>query len=306
MAAATEKRLEDATAAERKELVKDSVSQLVGLYGITMAALLVLFVEQKCGPTAANPTVHQCTLEEDYNDLYEKAVLALNFLCLLVFVAANAIFWLRERFIIDHFSQDPDQPEDALPEELTAYPPFLDKLRKHNSRAYYAAEFMFVILLINFAVSSAVIVGKHYAGRTTIVGLLSNTFLCMMKIWSYRSIAKQCRTADSATSLFESANKILNTVADDKKFLPGVYDPESAKGGSKGGSKGAHAGGQKDGATGGPGSRASATPSPAPSAGNSSSRSSGSSRGSSRATPLPPPPPRELERRGGRRKGAMR
>lgn len=291
--AAATKRLAADRAAEKKELLTDSISQLVGLYGIVMAALLVLFVEQQCAPNANNPNVHQCTLNDDFNSWYEQAVLAVNFICLFVFVVANGIFWLRERFIIEHFSQDQDQPEDALPEELAAYPPFLAKLRQHNNRAYYASELMFVVLTVNFGVSAALILGKHYGGRVSVIGLLSNTFLCMSKIWGYRTLAKQCRNTDSAISLFESANKVLNAVADDKKFLPGIYDPESAHGGSK-----AYEGGgvhMEDVAAAGRGSRASdrppEPPSPAP--------SGGSSRGSSKVSlaQAPPPPPREFEKK---------
>ena len=86
-------------AAERKELLSDTISQAIGLYSIVMACLLALFVEQQCGPNESNPEVHQCSLNDDFHSLFEQAVLGVNFGCLLVFVAANAVFWLREKFM---------------------------------------------------------------------------------------------------------------------------------------------------------------------------------------------------------------
>jgi hypothetical protein len=272
-----EKRLSSEKAAERKELLADTVSQAIGLYSIVMACLLALFVEQQCGPNARNPEVHQCTLNDDFTSVFEQAVLGVNFGCLLVFVAANVIFWLREKFIIEHFQEDEDQPEDALPEEIAAYPAFLARLRAHNKRSYYAAELMFVALIVNFAVSAVLILDKHYAGRTSVVGLLSNTFLCLSTVYGYRSVAKQCCDTDMATSLFESEQKNANAIADDKKFMPGVYDVEGAA------------------AAKAP-AVAEAPPTPKLSARSSGGGSSGSAR-RGRAPP-PPPPPCEMERRG--------
>lgn len=216
--------------ADRKELVSDSVTQLVGLYSMTMAALLGIFVESTCAPNAVSSEVHQCGLE-DLKDgvVLQRATLAINFLCLLVFVAAEVAFWMRERFIIEHFEEDEERPEDALPEELLAYPAFSDQLQAHNKRSYLASEAMMAVLVVNFVVSAALILSPaHFAGKTSVVGLLSNTLLCAGKAWSYRGICKKCMETDSATSLFESEPKSSNAVAPDKRFAAGVYDPEAA------------------------------------------------------------------------------
>jgi hypothetical protein len=165
-----------------------------------------------------------------------------------------------------------------LPEEIAAYPSYLARLRVHNKRTYVAAEFMFVALLINFVISSVLILGKHYAGRTSVVGLLSNLFLCLGTTYGYRSTAKDCMSSDAATSLFESEPKNPNAIAEDKKFLPGIYDPESAPAPAKppvvvvAVTQAAKV----------------MTPSPAVSA-----RSAGTRRAQ---TQQPPPPPREMER----------
>ena len=97
--AAAEKRLKAEKEGERKELLADTVSQAIGLYSIVMACLLALFVEQQCAPNARNPETHPCTLDDDFDSLFEQVVLAVNFACLLVFVTANALFWLREKFM---------------------------------------------------------------------------------------------------------------------------------------------------------------------------------------------------------------
>lgn len=97
--AAAAKRLEEEREGERKELLADSVSQAIGLYSIIMACLLALFVEQQCGPNDSNPEIHQCSLDDDFRSFFEQLVLGVNFACLLVFVAANVVFWLREKFM---------------------------------------------------------------------------------------------------------------------------------------------------------------------------------------------------------------
>ena len=42
-------------------------------------------------------------------------------------------------------------------------------------------------LLVNFGLSGYLILDKRYAGRTSIIGLLSNTFLCLGKVYAYRT-----------------------------------------------------------------------------------------------------------------------
>ena len=49
------------------------------------------------------------------------------------------------------------------------------------------AQLIFVALLANFGLSAYLILSKHYAGRTSIIGLLSNTFLCLGKVYGYRT-----------------------------------------------------------------------------------------------------------------------
>ena len=95
--------------------------------------------------------------------------------------------------------------------QIAAYPAYLYKLRVQNKRAYYASEvrhaaslsaplilpltrtltrptqLAFVALLVNFGLSGYLILDKRYAGRTSIIGLLSNTFLCLGKVYGYRT-----------------------------------------------------------------------------------------------------------------------
>jgi hypothetical protein len=90
-------------------------------------------------------------------------------------------------------------------------------------------QFIFVALLANFGLSGVIILDKHYAGRTSIIGLLSNTFLCLGKVYGYRTLAKQSIDNDFAISLFESQAKNANTIEPDKQFKDGVYCPDGAE-----------------------------------------------------------------------------
>jgi hypothetical protein len=85
-----------------------------------------------------------------------------------------------------------------------------------------------MVLLVNFGLSASLILDKRYAGRTSIIGLLSNTFLCLGKVYGYRTLAKQSMDTDMAISLFESEAKNKNTIEPDKRRVPGVYDEAGA------------------------------------------------------------------------------
>ena len=210
---------------DRKELLMDSLSQLVGLYSILMACLLLFFVEQTCKPTTLNPAWHACTIAEDFKSPYEVAVVAVNCISLAIFVYAQVLFWLREKFLIEHFEEDEDLPGDNLPQEIQGYPSYLDRLRRHNRHVYVTSELLFVALLVNFVLSAVLILGDHFSGRASIIGLLSNTFLCLAKVMSYRTLAKRSMDSDFALSLFEAEPKSSNTIEGRKKFAPGVYQP---------------------------------------------------------------------------------
>ena len=132
----------EAQSAERKELLADSVSQLIGLYSIVMACMLSLFVEQTCASGVAGAPPRQCTLQNDFNSPYERAVLAVNFACLAALTLSQIVFWLREKFMcvepralrrrttraadvahpartrsIEHFAETEELPGDNLPVE---------------------------------------------------------------------------------------------------------------------------------------------------------------------------------------------
>jgi hypothetical protein len=59
-------------------------------------------------------------------------------------------------------------------------------------KAASLAQLIFVALLANFGLSAYLILDKHYAGRTSIIGLLSNTFLCLGKVYGYRTCVHAC------------------------------------------------------------------------------------------------------------------
>ena len=80
-----------------------------------------------------------------------------------------------------------DASRASIPAQIASYPAYLYALRVHNKRTYYASEVIFVALLCNFVLSGVLILDKRYAGRTSIIGLLSNTFLCLGKVYGYRT-----------------------------------------------------------------------------------------------------------------------
>lgn len=67
---------------------------------------------------------------------------------------------------------------------------------------------------------------RRFAPRRSVIGLLSNTFLCLGKAYGFRSVSKQCLDQRLAISLFEVAPVSMNTVEQAKKARGG--EPQSS------------------------------------------------------------------------------
>lgn len=65
--------------------------------------------------------------------------------------------------------------------------------------------------------AASVVVASSSAKHRSVIGLLSNSFLCLGKAYGFRTVSKQCMDQRLAISLFEVAPVSMNTVEDRKK-----------------------------------------------------------------------------------------
>lgn len=153
-----------------------------------------------------------------------------------------------ERFIINYFDTDNDLPNDNLtfgardawsahavasltgpePSEIKLYPRFRTVLSRYNLAAVWLASTLVALLGTNFILSAIQILGQRYAGKASVIGLLSNTGLVLFKVLNWHSVARRSRAEDAAISLFDLRNRQMNTVSRERKFATGEYVPDVA------------------------------------------------------------------------------
>ena len=83
-------------------------------------------------------------------------------------------------------------------------------------------------LLADFILSAIQILSFRYAGKASVIGLLSNTGLVSFKVMNWHNVARRSRAEDSAISLFDLRNRGMNTVSRERKFAAGEYVPDIA------------------------------------------------------------------------------
>jgi hypothetical protein len=217
------------------------VFQVAGLYSTMVACLLTIFIQQECGVTVcttdAVTNVSVCTTDHapcSFEDNlaagsgFARLVIAFNFVTLAVFLVSNALFWFREKWIITHFDTDPNLPIDNLTEEVKLYPRFRAVLGRFNTAASWLTSLLIILLSTNFILSAIQILKFRYAGKASVIGLLSNTGLVAFKVINWSKVARESRAADSAVSLFDQRNRSMNTVSAERKFEKGEYVPDTA------------------------------------------------------------------------------
>ena len=101
-------------------------------------------------------------------------------------------------------------------------------LSRFNAAAAWLSSSLVVLLCTNFVLSAIQILRFRYAGKASVIGLLSNTGLVTFKVLNWYSVARKSRAEDSAISLFDLRNRGMNTVSRERKFADGEYVPDIA------------------------------------------------------------------------------
>jgi len=138
---------------------------------------------------------------------------AFNFITLAVFLVAQLVFYRRERWLERSFGEDKRLTVDNLAEEVQLYPTFKRKLEVYNSVAVWLSGLLMAFLITNLVLSSINILRFHYAGKASVIGLLSNTGLVLFKVLNWFTAARESNDRDVAISFFSTQNHELNTIA---------------------------------------------------------------------------------------------
>ena len=105
----------------------------------------------------------------------------MNCITLAVMLMAQAYFWKREVWMINHLSEDNTVPYSNLPSEVNEYPEFEDAVAGYNRGAFYFALAVGCCIAINFGMSSKFLIKgdgvyNYNLGSRTITGLLTVRF----------------------------------------------------------------------------------------------------------------------------------
>ena len=227
--------VKETAAANAQDVVRTTLVQVGGLYAVSQACLLSLFVPQKCPkitackPDGSNayvcitspwftypvdvPDGHLCSLKENLdwqNDTPKnRNVLVINAVTLVLMLIAQAYFWKRETWMINNLEEDNGVPYDSLPAEIekAGDTEVAEAVYSYNLGAFIMASLVMTFVIINFGVSADFLINgdgtyNYSLGARTIVGLLTNTMLVSTKVIGYLSYARLSYANAWAISMF--------------------------------------------------------------------------------------------------------
>ena len=213
---ATRKLLSETQAAieqreNRLNILAAAVGGLHGAYVGTMAAMLAIFVPQRCPPTALTPSYHTCNLYENTHDLslLNQAVLAFNGMTLIMMLLTELSVFRREKWLDTTLSYNPRKaarylsmpsPEDGR-SMLEKHPYIAHQLLWQNLTAGNLARATIALVLVNLIISSILIVGFYNDGARSIITIITNTMLLGAKLLWAAVICLQARALRCSVEL---------------------------------------------------------------------------------------------------------
>lgn len=228
----------------RVDLFKTTFLAVAGLWAVSMASFLQIFVPQKCGalpegyvspwfgkfPSDFYTQDHSCSLTENVDwpnaPPLKRGSLVMNMTTAVLNV--GSYLWLanRERWIKDHFVRNKALDKGNLAIDLKSYPRLMDRLDEINARAYNLALFNLLNVAANFGFSGYVLIEYYYEGPRTVIELVTFTMLIMPQLMNALSIAYESSQGRMAMSLFEKDAVSLNQLQ--AKYQEGKYYDEDA------------------------------------------------------------------------------
>jgi hypothetical protein len=165
---------------------------------ISMACMIVFFVQQKCGDEECGRfhMIH-------HGRMY---VVVLNFLSFFNFVILYISETYRQFFLINNFDVVKSIPDDNLKNALVILPKLKNKLLKINKIHLYIVFINSFVYIINVICSSIVILKNYYGGLKTLTGIVTSILLVSSKLGEDLYVMYMCITTDMiglSTSIME-------------------------------------------------------------------------------------------------------
>ena len=211
----------------RLNIAAAAVGGLHGAYVGTMAAMLAIFVPQKCPPTATNPTIHTCNIYDNITDLtpFNKAVLALNAFTLIMMLLTEYSVFRRETWLDTTLSYNPRKAArhlsmpapDGGPSLLQRHPYIAHQLLWQNLTAGNLARATIAMVLVNLLASSVLIIGFYNDGARSVITIITNTLLLGAKLLWAAVICLQSKNNQQGVSLYKTMRINFNII--DANFL---------------------------------------------------------------------------------------
>jgi len=233
-----------------QSVLQNTLIQVGGLYAVSQACVLSVFVPQKCPvilgctdfgdpETGAGrvpegclwspwfkypynvPGGHLCSMKENIDwfnfTQRNKDVFLMNACTLALMLTAQAYFWKREVWMITHLSEDNNIPYNNLPQELARYKEFVTLVAGFNRGAYGFACMVMLFVVINFGMTTDFLINgdevyNYNLGTRTITGLLTNTMLVSTKVIGYLSYSRLSYVNEWAISMFSVVPLSYNVV----------------------------------------------------------------------------------------------
>lgn len=182
---------------------------------IMLATLLTIFVYQLC----PNPdgTLKDCTFKDNFIHLSKLNLVAVifNFLTLGTFIGFYILEYYRENRCIKYLDIDESLPSNNLKNEIMLYPKIEKKLNKLNIHYRNYSFAMFVINIVNI-ILSGIIIYQFFGGYKSIVGMISEVFLIVDKLYNSINIAYKSVKEILPYSAYMKDYIIFNTI--DSKY----------------------------------------------------------------------------------------
>ena len=180
-----------------------------------LATLLTIFVYQLC--SNLDETIKDCTFKDNFTDLstLNLAAVIFNFLTLGVFLGFYILEYYREHKCIKYLDIDESLPTNNLKNEIMSYPKIESKLNKLNIHYRNYSFAIFIMNIVNIIISSFIIY-QFYGGYKSIIGMISEVFLIVDKLYNSINIAYKSVKEILPYSAYMKDYIIFNTV--DSKY----------------------------------------------------------------------------------------
>ena len=200
---------------DQKQTIKSTISFLTESFKVFMAALLCIFVPQRCIENADN----LCTLTDNFTNLTKlnTAVLVINFITLANFMYLYIIEYKREHWCIEFLDIDNDKANTNLKTEINDYPEYKEELISLNNKYHKLTILTLILNICNFILSSILIYGYYYLDYRSITVLITNVLLIVDKLLSCLSISNKSVEELLPISAYMTTPVIFNTIDSDHK-----------------------------------------------------------------------------------------